>query len=235
MKRSLTAFDRLAKTTGGSGFADVFACSKFPTFEVPLVLATKESLRGFGDVIEKESDVSKFMKNSTWPKTDGWRRISSGTGNEQLPTVGTFSHYWSGSVCHADNSAVSRSYKIGIATTTSSSPPRRSVLARELNYHPCGSQCIYPRSSAPFVALLGSVSSGRHPDDVGPGDLRAFLFGGAGAPMMGLCIPAGVWHQPVYAVNESFECLDMQSSVHACVVVDTIDEWGVALNVPLSL
>ena len=146
-----------------------------------------------------------FMKNTQWPKTDGWRKISPGTGDEQLPTIGTFSHYWVGAVCHADNDAVQRKYKIGVLATCPSPPPssspRSSVLVRELNYHPCGSQCIFPQglSPSPFVALLGSVgaSKTRHPDDLGPGDLRAFLFGAPGQPARGLHIPAGVWHQPV--------------------------------------
>lgn len=143
----------------------------------------------------------------------------------QLPRVGLFSHYWRGEIAHADNEAVERQYRIGVGAAGD------YVLAREMNYHPCGTQVIFPRTKAPFVALLGAVAKDHHPDDLALEDIQAFYFTGEA----GLCIPAGVWHQPVYAVRDLVQCLDMQSSVHACVVMDTITEFNVTMEIPLHI
>ena len=233
LNRWLRAFSTAPSKTvlkGGSGFADISECVLHKCRDIPLVIASKETLGHYGDIIEHESDLKTFMKNTKWPKPDGWRKISDGTGDEQLSRIGTFRHYWQGNICHADNEAVQRKYKIGIESKISNTS-KRSVLVRELNYHPCGSQCIFPRSAHPFIALLGAVPSGAHPDDLSFDNIRAFYFSGK----HGLHIPAGVWHQPVFAVQEAVECIDMQSSVHACVVIDSIEEWGFAMNVPLEL
>lgn len=137
---------------------------------------------------------------------------------------------------HADNEAVQRKYKIGVLKPATSSSSYRAVLARELNYHPCGTQIIFPRVRGPFVALLGRVpgESKRHPDDVQLSDIRAFFFDGEAG--YGLCMPAYTWHQPVYAVDphKQLEFVDWQSSVHACVVMDTLDEHSLALEIPLQ-
>ena len=100
-----------------------------------------------------------------------------------------------------------------------------------MNYHPCGSQVVFPRTKSPFVALLGAVTKGKHPDDLEIEDIRAFYFKGDA----GLCIPAGVWHQPVYAVRKPVQCIDIQSSVHACVVMDTINELSLTMEIPLRV
>jgi len=204
---------------------------KQPAYRVPCVVATQETLRGYGEIVDKEENIPKMMKNTIWPKCDGWRSLSPGTGNEQLPTKGLFHHYWIGDVCHADNDAVGRKYKIGVASKQAAGSGR-SVLVRELNYHPCGSQIIFPRNRAPFITLLGAVSSGRHTDDLSLEDIKAFYFDGSA----GLHIFAGTWHQPSYAVHatEKLEMIDWQSSVHACVVLDTLNEWNTVLEVPLQ-
>jgi hypothetical protein len=41
-------------------------------------------------------------------------------------------------------------------------------------------------------------------------------------------------HQPVYPINNKAIFLGKQGAVHACVCIDTVDEWGKYLSVPLK-
>ena len=43
-----------------------------------------------------------------------------------------------------------------------------------------------------------------------------------------------IWHQPVYPVADEAIIQGSQGKVHACVGVDTIDEFGKWLKVPLK-
>lgn len=53
-------------------------------FCVHQVIANEETLRGYGDVVNTESEILEKMRNSRWPKVDGWRPLSEGTGDEQV-------------------------------------------------------------------------------------------------------------------------------------------------------
>ena len=77
----------------------------------------------------------------------------------------------------------------------------------------------------PFIALLGLPG-----DDIKPEDFKAFYFDGSA----GLQIYADIWHQPLYPVTDEAVFQGKQGAVHACVVVDTVDEFGKWLLVPLK-
>ncbi|MBI3556077.1 MAG: ureidoglycolate lyase [Deltaproteobacteria bacterium] len=66
-------------------------------------------------------------------------------------------------------------------------------------------------------------------DDVRPEDFVAFYCSGE----FGIHINAGVWHQPVFPLNDSVDFDDKQGAVHACIRVDFVQEFGVYLRVPL--
>lgn len=58
------------------------------------MLATEERLKGtkhYGDFVYSEEEVAKYMKNEKWPKVDGWRQLSPGTGDEQV-CITLYSH-----------------------------------------------------------------------------------------------------------------------------------------------
>ena len=84
---------------------------------------------------------------------------------------------------------------------------------------------FYPKSKSPFVALLALPG-----DEVKPEDFVAFYFDGS----FGLQIRANIWHQPLYPVEDEAEFDGKQGAVYACVVVDTVDEFGVYMQVPLK-
>ena len=85
---------------------------------------------------------------------------------------------------------------------------------------------FYPRDGDPFIALLALPT-----DDIKLEDFRAFYFDGT----FGVQIHADIWHQPVYPINDQATFLGKQGAVYACVVVDTVEEFGKYLLVPLTL
>jgi hypothetical protein len=48
-------------------------------------------------------------------------------------------------------------------------------------------------------------------------------------------IHADIWHQQVYPISDRAVFLGKQGAVHACVNIDTADEWGIYLSIPLKL
>jgi len=113
---------------------------------------------------------------------------------------------------------------------------RDYLLVHYSNYHPDGGQVFFPLPGGrPYVMLLAAAAVG---DDIRPEHFRAFHFDGS----VGFHIAPGVWHwapyiQPPSRSGDEAEMTfrNKQGSVFACVAVDTLDEFGVFLKVPLSL
>jgi len=114
---------------------------------------------------------------------------------------------------------------------------RDFVLARLANSHPDGGQVFFPPPGGrPYVMLMAPSNVG---DDVRPEHFRAFYFDGD----EGFQIAPGTWHNPPYfkpPLVRGVEDVRMvfrnkQSSVFACVWVDTFEEFGVYLKFPLTL
>lgn len=194
----------------------------------PCVRATSASLSGYGHPVE--SFAAGRVTIVTWPQP-GWRPIVDGTGNEGGIVEDTFEMVRRGQVQHAVNHAVGRGYVTGWFDDPADAREDRAPadLARlythEANYHPDGGQIFFPRGSAPFVALLA-----RPGDDIRPEDFVAFHFDGS----FGVHIDPGVWHQPVFPVNERATFDDRQGRVHACVACDFVSEFGAYVGVPLA-
>ena len=155
----------------------------------------------------------------------GWRKLDPGTGVHGGEATGNFTYKWVGNQCTAVNEAVdSGDYVTGRLPSNVSPSNRTHVLVREANYHPDGGQIFYPSDGDPFVALLALPT-----DDIKLEDFTAFYFDGS----FGVQIHADIWHQPVYPVNDQATFLGKQGAVYACVVVDTVKEFGKYLLVPL--
>lgn len=196
---------------------------------VPLRLASAGTLKGFGRVVTNFAEAE--VEIVTWPAS-GWRPVVAGTGNEGGITEGAFEMEWRGDVLHAVNHAVKRSY-----VTAWSCPPdearedrivhpadRKFLYTHEANYHPDGGQVFFPRNNEPFVALLALPG-----DDITPDSFTAFYFDGS----FGIHINPGVWHQPLFPINNRVTFDDKQGKVHACIACNFVEEFGLYLRVPL--
>lgn len=198
---------------------------------VPLVEATEQSLEGYGRPVQ--DFASGHVTIVTWPQP-GWRPVVPGTGNEGGVVEDVFEMVRRGDIMHAVNYAVGRSYITGwftdpamaSETDTDTRIGSRRILTHEANYHPDGGQIFSPRDGAAFVALLAKPG-----DDVTLGDFVAFYFDGS----FGLHIDPGVWHQPVFPIDDRASFDNKQGRVHCCVAVDFVNEFGCYLEVPLSL
>lgn len=203
--------------------------AQIKTHAVPIKPATKESLKGFGRIVEdfKSAEVEIV----TWP-AQGWRPVVEGTGNEGGITEGAFEMEWRGDVLHAVNHAVKRSY----ITAWSCDPAearedriinpadRKFLLTHEANYHPDGGQIFFSCNNEPFVAFLALPG-----DDITPNDFVAFYFDGT----FGIHLDPGVWHQPLFPINNKVTFDDKQGKVHACIACNFVEEFGVYMKVPL--
>ena len=84
---------------------------------------------------------------------------------------------------------------------------------------------FYPLDPYPFVLLLALPG-----DDVSLEDFVGFWFDGS----MGVQINPGIWHQPAYPIHQEGRFMTKQGAVHACVVVDTLNEFGIWLELSLK-
>ena len=139
---------------------------------------------------------------------------------------GNFTYKWIGDQCTAVNEAVGGDYVTGRLPSNVSPTNRTHVLVREANYHPDGGQVFFPRDGNAFVALLALPT-----DDIKMENFQAFYFDGS----FGVQIHADIWHQPVYPISNEATFLGKQGAVHACVAVDTVEEFSRYLLVPLTM
>jgi len=195
---------------------------------VPRVVASAETLRGYGRIVR--DFAAGTVTIVTWPQP-GWRPVVPGTGNEGGVVEDCFEMVRRGEVQHAVNRAVGRSYITGwFADPATASEGRAAadtsrIFTHEANYHPDGGQIFFPRDGAPFVALLAKPG-----DDVKPADFVAFQCDGS----FGIHVDPGVWHQPMFPLGPSATFDDKQGRVHACIAVNFVSEFGCYLEVPLG-
>lgn len=196
-------------------------------FEVPLVVATDESIKGYGCLVD---DPSTFdIEIVQWPAS-GWRPIDAGTGDEGGYVEGTFRCDWKGDVLYGENEAVNGDYVLGwsadpqTASTKVQTEPRSKVLLWHMNYHPDGGQLFFPLDNKPFVVPVALPG-----DDLKPEKVVAFWADGS----KGIYIHPGIWHEGIFPVEDQQRFLDRQGKVHARVSCDIGEEFGVYLSVPL--
>ena len=200
-----------------------------PLHPVPLVIATDETVREYGCLVD---DPDTFeIEITRWPTPD-WRPVDEGTGDEGGFVEGVFHGEWKGDVLYGTNEAVNGNYVLGWSTDPQTANaeiqtvPRKQVLLWHFNYHPDGGQMFYPLDNKPFVVPVALPG-----DDLTPDKIIAFWCDGS----KGLYIRAGIWHEGIFPVQDSQRFLDRQGRVHARVSCDIGAEFGVYLAVPLPL
>jgi ureidoglycolate lyase len=197
------------------------------THEPPLVVATNESLKGYGCLVD---DPATFeVEIVRWP-AQGWRPVDDGSGDQGGTTEGIFAFAWRGETLFARNNAVGDSYLFGWSTwpeeaaTEGPAGPREQALIWRCNYHPDGGQMIWPLDGQSFVVPLALPG-----DDVEPQSFTAFWCDGS----KGLYVAPNVWHGAFVPHADEARFLDRQGRVHARVSVDFPKEFGCYLAVPL--
>lgn len=199
-----------------------------PWHPVPLVVATDESVKGYGCLVQEPEAFD--IEIVQWP-AGGWRPIDAGTGDEGGVVEGIFHSEWRGEVLHGRNDAVNGNYILGWSenpgdadTDAEMAPPPR-VLLWHLNYHPDGGQLFYPLDHQPFVVPVAMPG-----DDLSLDKIIAFWCDGS----QGLYIHPGIWHEGVFPATTAQSFRDRQGRVHARVSCNVAQEFGVFLNVPLN-
>ncbi len=196
--------------------------------ETPLVVATDESLEGYGCLVD---DPNSFpIEIVQWP-AQGWRAIDANTGNQGGITEGLFEFWWTRGTLYARNNAVGDSYLFGwsdwpedLASNTTAVARQRALIWRA-NYHPDGGQLFHPLHGASFLVPLALPG-----DDVTPERFVTFWCDGT----RGLYIHPNIWHGAVVPFDDHAQFLDRQSRVHARVSVDFAKEFGCYLAAPLE-
>lgn len=206
------------------------ACEKpsLPLFNVPLIDATAESLKGFGCLVDDPDGFE--IEITRWP-AQGWRPVDEGTGDEGGTVEGIFHLQWTGDVLMARNDAVKGEYVLGwscdpqSAKTDAQTAKRDQVLLWHMNYHPDGGQLFFPLDNKPFVVPLALPG-----DDLAPDSVIAFWCDGS----TGIYIHPNIWHEGVFCAYDTHAFRDVQGRVHARVSCDIGKEFGVYLSVPLT-
>jgi ureidoglycolate lyase len=196
--------------------------------ETPLVVATDETLEGYGCLVDAPRTFP--IEIVRWP-AQGWRRIDENSGNQGGITEGLFEFWWTGGTLYARNNAVGDSYLFGwsdwpeeLAQRGAARRLRERALIWRANYHPDGGQLFYPLQGERFVVPLALPG-----DDVTPEKFVTFWCDGT----RGLYIHPNIWHGAVVPFDDHAELLDRQSRVHARVSVDFAKEFGCYLAAPL--
>lgn len=183
--------------------------------DVPLVRATDESLKGFGEIV-RDPGTHK-VRIVPWP-VKGHRTLDPGTGDEGGTTEGIFACAWQGNELRGVNQAVGGDYVLG----TRKGPGH--VHLWHCNYHPDGGQFFWPVDGQPFVVPAGPP--GEDPD---PAKFVAFWSDGS----VGIYLHPDIWHEGPFPTAESGRYFDKQGKVHGRVSCDLRSEFGLMLAVPL--
>ena len=93
-----------------------------PIIEAPVVVATNESLRGYGCLVDDPDNFN--IEIVRWP-AQGWRPIDPGTGDEAGFVEGEFRCQWKGDVLYGVNEA-------STATTCLAGPRTRNRPQRPI-------------------------------------------------------------------------------------------------------
>jgi ureidoglycolate lyase len=175
--------------------------------DTPLVVATPESLKGFGLLVDD-------------PETFPIEIV-------QWPAQGEFC--WQGETLYARNNAVGDSYLFGWSTwpeeaARTSTARRERALIWRANYHPDGGQLFHPLNGQSFVVPLALPG-----DDATPESFVTFWCDGRQA----LYLHPNVWHGAVVPHADEATFLDRQGRVHARVSIDFVREFGCYLGASL--
>ena len=194
--------------------------------KVPVVRATTENFHRFGRFV---FDFHKEQVIITpWPGRKRPVQEPSGCGGGVV--VGDFDLHWQGKElkldwkieeAKANNYGVRGNYTVGVLAEDLPN----TFLVREAGYHPDGGQVTMPTDGRSFIALMAPPG-----DDLTPEHFVAFFFDGS----FGFQMFPGVWHQPPIPLATKQYYFNKQGAIHACVQVDTVDEFGCWLSIELQ-
>jgi hypothetical protein len=199
-----------------------------PLFPVPLVVATEDSTKGYGYLVDDPAACD--IEIVRWP-AQGWRPVDADSGDEGGVVEGVFHGEWSGDVLMGRNEAVGGEYVLGWsrdpqqASADQATVPRDQVLLWHMNYHPDGGQLFFPLDKTSFVVPVALPG-----DDLKPEQVIAFWCDGS----RGLYIHPDIWHDGIFPVEDRQRFLDRQGRVHARVSSNIGEEFGVYLSVSLK-
>eukprot|EP00039_Didymoeca_costata_P016967 m.310430 g.310430 ORF g.310430 m.310430 type:complete len:256 (-) comp16476_c2_seq12:3284-4051(-) len=219
-------------------FRDPKLPSGLHVLDVPLTLATEESLRGYGHIIQSRDERTVENQNFEivkWPAL-GHRQLDPGTGDEAGTVEGEFRVYWENNKYFGENLAVSTTNNVyldglgGKPEDIVGSTDTNHIYLWMSDYHPDGAQMFWSESNVPFVVCLGESKYG---DDIKPEFMRAFYV----PKGVGVYIHPGTWHNGVYVsqTNSPSLFLTRQGRVHARISASWATEFNTLLRVPLSL
>lgn len=211
-------------TASAPNYLDPQVPSGLRLVAAPLVVATPESLAGFGELV-RDRDAQK-IEIVRWP-AQGRRPVDTDSGDEGGTTEGIFHAWWDEGRLMGRNEAVGGHYVLGFRDPPGAAfpAPAPRVLLWHANYHPDGGQMFFPLERKPFVVPMALPG-----DDVRPEHFRTFWFDGSA----GLYMHPNVWHEGVFPCAPAGRFFDKQGRVHARVSVDFAKEFGVLLEVPLA-
>ncbi len=195
---------------------------------MPLVVATDESVEGYGVLVERPEDID--IEIVRWPAT-GWRPVDEDSGDEAGWVEGIFL----GTGKATSYTAAMKPYQV--ITCWAGQHQTRLWLAviRRPATDPrlfCGTLTIIPMADSYSFLDKGAfvVPVALPGDDLHPEQVIALWCDGS----RGLYIHPGVWHEGIFPVTDSQSFLDRQGRVHARVSCDLAEEFGVYLSVPLT-
>lgn len=200
--------------------------AKKAPLNVPIVLATEESLKGFGSIV---TDFDKTeVEKRPWP-VEGWRKACKDT--DIIPGED------SSEICYQRNTQSFTMKKengcqneIGILTENEASCGSSqvhvptAVLVQEMTYHPDCGEVFFPKNKDPFVGVFAPPG-----DDFNPENVKAFYFDGS----FGVQCHPNVWHQGMYIFQNEAVFQGKQGILHLCVTIDIVEEFDYYLCVPL--
>tara|TARA_R110002072_G_scaffold35754_3_gene105469 strand:- start:3907 stop:4662 length:756 start_codon:yes stop_codon:yes gene_type:complete len=193
---------------------------------IPVVLATQESLKGFGELVTDPDNYR--VEIVPWPLA-GWRKMDAGCGDEGGTTEGIFSFSWDDQgVLRGVNQAVDDAYVLarGLGGAELDGPAREradgvipydELAIRHANYHPDGGQLFFRQQQGAFLVPLALPG-----DNVTPQDFVCFFVPSG----KGIYIHPGIWHEAVFPLRKDARFFDKQGRVHARVSCNFDQEFG---------
>lgn len=194
-------------------------------YKVPIIEPTTENFKEYG-IIYDDNRYDHEIIIVPWVTT-GKRPLMKGTGVGGGTVIGDFSYHYKNNYLEAYNYAVKGDYITGVHydDDINDDDLPRYILTREANYHPDGGQLFAPIDNIPFILLLALPT-----DDIKPEHFIGFKFDGTKSVQ----IKPNIWHQPVFPFESEALFCTKQGAVHACVGVDTIDEFNTWLEISLE-
>lgn len=174
--------------------------------QIPCVEATLKSIEGLGKFVSKEE-----LKNHTVTFSEVKdARTQRFLEVPRVETEGKFNVWQKKGFSFAENHAV-ESGLYTVAKMDDKNPYK--FYFREVNYHPDGTQLVFPEDGSPFILILGSS----------PEELKALIFDGS----CGFDIFPGIYHQPpVLHYFGAVTFFNKQPKSHICSVYDSVEENG---------